>query len=311
LSSFLGFGVSYNDLFETDPVSFTKTVCPYISYYKSNTSTDYPTVCDKIKLIPYSEFQYQKYLNYMTNVFDPELFVFLKDLQPKDITTETLTILSNYNYPHKILQKLTVFGNIGVDPPKFNAIYKKIKGNYGIVVYSNFYNQGILPFSQFLKDKGINCTILKKGISDTTFNRIITDFKNKKIKVLLIHPDYTEGYTIWGARQLHLLEPISSFAKSVQIKGRVVRYRTHSHLPKNERSVDIYTWGMDSSSFIESFRSMIMFYKHWIRYFVKDISYNLVPNKLPGVIQSPDELILSQNKNMNFVQKLIETHCHI
>ena len=53
-----------------------------------------------------------------------------------------------------------------------------------------------------------------------------------------------EGVTLKGTAQLHVLEPVFNNQILKQIIGRVVRYKSHSHLNKESRHVNIYIWKM-------------------------------------------------------------------
>ena len=61
-------------------------------------------------------------------------------------------------------------------------------------------------------------------------------------QILLIHPEITEGVSLKGTRQMHLLEVPSNRSFYDQITARVIRYRSHSHLPEKDRKVEIYIW---------------------------------------------------------------------
>jgi hypothetical protein len=66
-----------------------------------------------------------------------------------------------------------IIGNIGPMPPKFVKIYEII-GEEPAVVYSNFYEEGILLFEQFLRQKTKTMPSLnppcRKSPSTTSYN---------------------------------------------------------------------------------------------------------------------------------------------
>lgn len=130
-------------------------------------------------------------------------------------------------------------------PAKFKHILSKIEGSHGpVVIYSHYYHNGLLLFKQFLDASGYKekYRIFHPTISKDQHAHIINEFNNNKIKILLLHPDITEGISLKGTRQLHFLDvPINSAMKQ-QIIGRAIRYRSHLHLPENEQYVEIYTW---------------------------------------------------------------------
>jgi hypothetical protein len=60
--------------------------------------------------------------------------------------------------------------------------------------------------------------------------------------LLLLHPSYFEGFSINGVRRFHILEPVTKFHIKEQLYTRVVRFKSHDHLPINERNVEIIQW---------------------------------------------------------------------
>lgn len=130
-------------------------------------------------------------------------------------------------------------------PEKFKRILATIEHSRGpVVVYSHYYYNGVLFFKQFLDASGYKekYRIVHPEMSKGQHAQVIHEFNNKKVKILLLHPEITEGISLKGVRQLHFLEvPINS-AMQQQIIGRAIRYRSHLHLPKNEQQVAIYIW---------------------------------------------------------------------
>ena len=112
----------------------------------------------------------------------------------------------------------------------------KIAKGKRAVFYSSSMEAGSKLFMLFLQDQEIEYIFLDNGITVQKMNSILEEFKNRTV-FLIIHPVYTEGITIKGAEQLHLMEPIWSFSKKQQVLARVARYRSHTHLPKTDRHV--------------------------------------------------------------------------
>lgn len=72
--------------------------------------------------------------------------------------------------------------------------------------------------------------------------KIIADYNSGKVKILLLHPEITEGISLKGTQYFHVLEPVLNNALLEQIIGRAVRYQSHSHLPEDKRHVRAYIW---------------------------------------------------------------------
>ncbi len=152
-------------------------------------------------------------------------------------------------------------------PNKFLEILK-ISENKQSVIYSNFYEKGILLFANFLENnnltyKNLKYKILMNNHSISEYNSIINEFKEGKIQYLLLHPDLKEGISILGTEQLHILEPLDNYAKFDQVCARVIRYNSHTHLPVKDRKVKIYQWITKTRSFA---KGLVDKFKGWKKY---------------------------------------------
>jgi superfamily II DNA or RNA helicase len=139
-----------------------------------------------------------------------------------------------------------IIGNIGPMPPKFVKLYEII-GEEPAVVYSNFYEEGILLFEQFLSQKTKTYAIIEPSMSQKSIDHILQRFKTTerskdRIQIILVHPLFTEGISLFECRQLHILEPMLNYAHYEQLVARVVRYKSHSMLPPEKRQVKVYVW---------------------------------------------------------------------
>ena len=145
---------------------------------------------------------------------------------------------------------------------KVNWVIDLVKRGGKSVVYSVFLDTGIALLKSRLNDAGIkyaeitgkqNATM--KEISKNRFNHFIPDSEsyNKKIMklglrdrelynvdVLLITKASAEGVDLIGTRNMVLMDGAWNEATIQQIVARAVRYKSHAHLPKNERYVNIY-----------------------------------------------------------------------
>jgi superfamily II DNA or RNA helicase len=176
--------------------------------------------------------------------------------------------------------------------PKFIEILK-ISENKQTVIYSNFYEKGILLFAKFLKDNNLSFKILIPNLDNNVQNNILDSFKNHKFQYLLLHPEFTEGISIIGANQLHILEPLNNYAKFEQLQYRVIRKNSHTHLPVKERKVDIYQWIATTSSL---FPLIIKKLKGWKEYSPQVIYWERL-NKYDEDL-SPDSIVFKNNNNI-------------
>ena len=73
-------------------------------------------------------------------------------------------------------------------------------------------------------------------------NKIIDNYNDRKIDVLLITSAGSESLDLKNTRSIHIMEPHWNESKINQIIGRAIRYNSHSNLPESERIVEIVKW---------------------------------------------------------------------
>ena len=147
---------------------------------------------------------------------------------------------------------------------KFKGIWDAIvdDGDSRVVVFSNFRNEGIDGFMEWLlKTKTFHRTgkrdyeyIVRKDVDGPTYEVVlwnndhfdaITKWQHKVddiTKILLISPMAREGLSLKGVRQFHLMEPSWNVSDETQAIGRAVRMTSHAHLPPSEQNVNVCRW---------------------------------------------------------------------
>ena len=69
-----------------------------------------------------------------------------------------------------------------------------------------------------------------------------TNLRGELVKALLITQTGAEGLNLVNVRQVHLLEPFWNYVRMEQVKGRAVRICSHTALPPEDRTVDIFSY---------------------------------------------------------------------
>ncbi len=129
------------------------------------------------------------------------------------------------------------------DFPKIDAIYKQIKkGPYPCVVYSNYLKNGVFALTPLLEKNNISYKTITGDTDDEKINQIVNAYNKGKYTVLLITSAGSESLDLKNTRQIHIMEPHWNESRIKQVIGRVIRYKSHSELPKKERKVTIYRW---------------------------------------------------------------------
>lgn len=281
----------------------------YISYFNYNyTQTDdYPKFKEFIKKVDYTPEQLSliiKMLGIPENLTDSE-YVMLElnnNIREAELFKDTYLLKSKYT------DKGRIVGNLFKNPKKFVEILKIISEGEQNVIYSNFYSSGINIFSEFLKTYKVKHTVFTDLMSTKQKIKVLKDFKDRKIKVLLLHPDFFEGISILGCSNLHILEPIGSSEVREQLYARVIRYHSHHHLPLSERKVSIYQWGVTLTNEINKIYQTKEIIGQWLHSDDPYFSiFKLISNFKDNF--SPDDMLLSRyavsgNFNKTFSEAL-------
>lgn len=199
-------------------------------------------------------------------------------------------------------------------PPKFIKAFETMEkaGFQGCVVYSEL--DGCMgAFARFLTDRSVPFTHLLSSMSNAEKQGVLDRFTDNKGGVLLLGIDMYFGITVRGARQLHVLEPIMSMMKRVQLYGRVARYRSHAHLPPSERTVTVFVHVATSNKYDPIMTTRIEAH-------LKTLNRHMLPGwadkvrgargtMLPDTF-TPDEIITQNDQNMDadIIAAFAESH---
>lgn len=203
-----------------------------------------------------------------------------------------------------------------VYPYKFQEALEIMLETKGpVVLYSHFYYNGLLLFKKFLDDNGQKgrYAILHPEYSIEKYENIVNDYNAGKIKFLLIHPEITEGISLVGTRQLHILETPYNKSFQEQVIGRAVRYRSHMHLPEKERHVNVHIWKPVFSR--ADLQHAVALRENWARNF-SELNYygertlvdinNTIKSSTPDSTAHTNKDTL--DSNMNSLEKLLQSH---
>jgi len=107
------------------------------------------------------------------------------------------------------------------------------------VVYSNYIGAGLKPYARQLKAEGVPFEMFTGGVTRKEKARIIKDYNAGKSPVLLVSSSGTEGLDLKGTRLVQVLEPHFNNSKIEQVVARGIRYKSHDHLPEEDRTVQV------------------------------------------------------------------------
>lgn len=105
------------------------------------------------------------------------------------------------------------------------------------VVYSNFLPSGINPYKQRLDDLKIPYGEFTGQMTKSVRDQLVRDYNENKLKALLLSSAGGEGLDLKGTNLIQLLEPHWNEEKMKQVIGRGIRFKSHDHLPEEQRKV--------------------------------------------------------------------------
>ena len=127
--------------------------------------------------------------------------------------------------------------------PKLQQAYQRLaKGiaenpAHRAVVYSNFLEAGLTPYESLLKQHGVPYGKFTGEIPKAERDQMVRDYNEGKLKALLLSSAGGEGLDLKGTRQIQVLEPHWNKEKLEQVIARGIRYKSHEHLPEDQRKV--------------------------------------------------------------------------
>lgn len=314
------------DIEKMDPL-----VRKYVSYFRFDETEfkDFPAQEVKIIDIPYNRQQYSFFLRLVEgDLPNHELQRLLKN-EPVKYDSDYVAINSSILHD-KIYSQIGAGRDIGnydffdktsgtVEAPKFLHLYNSLtKHPEQSVIYSNYFHTGILAFKDFLirhhyKEK---FAIIEPDLSIDEVNRIVSDYNNGSIKLLLLHPDITEGISLKGTQYLYILEPMINSNVQEQLIGRTRRFQSHSHLPPEKQIVHVRMYQSSSSTWSPELGSInrVNWFKRYreVAYMSRwGIGIAQIDKKFHDKALNPEEIAAVKLKtieaNFRDIQKLLTT----
>jgi len=127
--------------------------------------------------------------------------------------------------------------------PKIDAAAANLQRHLGenpnarAVVYSNYLDAGLRPYSERLSRAGVAHGLFTGDQTATERNEMVRRYNAGELKALLLSSAGGEGLDLKGTRLMQVLEPHWNDEKIKQVEGRGVRYQSHADLPEAERKV--------------------------------------------------------------------------
>lgn len=130
-----------------------------------------------------------------------------------------------------------------VEQPKIDRAVSELRTMLGqnprakAIVYSGYLDAGLNPYKALLDKHKIPYGEFTGAMSKTVRDQMVRDYNDNKIRALLLSRAGGEGLDLKGTRLIQLLEPHWNEEALKQVIGRGIRYKSHEHLPEDERKV--------------------------------------------------------------------------
>lgn len=231
-------GVSYRI---KNPEKFKSLTEGYVDYHAPGTE-HYPSVSHEIVEAPMDKEQLG-YYNFVLGQAGPALrWKIRQGLPPSKQEAKQLnTFLTGVR---QVSNSTKAFGGQGVSPKVGRALEELQKRHdedprFKGLVYSNFLDSGVKSYAAELEKRGIPHAVFSGELSDRERKQIVESYNADKIKALLISGAGAHGLDLKGTKLVQLLEPHWQNVRLEQAIGRAARYKSHEHLPENERHVHV------------------------------------------------------------------------
>lgn len=111
------------------------------------------------------------------------------------------------------------------------------------VIYSSFKTYGINIIKSMLYERGIRFTQVTGDMNEGQRRQAVRDYNSNSrssANILFITKAGAEGLDLKGTKIVIMLESGWNIPSELQIQGRAIRYGSHTHLPEDQRHVDVY-----------------------------------------------------------------------
>lgn len=224
--------------------SFRKAVGDKVDFYQAVDRSAYPSFSEETVDVPMSRRQQATY-DFVLGKY-PALLYKIRHGIPMGVT-ERRNFLAFLNAPRRITNHPGEFNASATDADatKIQQAAQEVVAhhaqdpNYRGVTYSAFLASGVHPMSRALTSAGIPHATFTGEMQQKDRKQMVQDYNTGKIKHLLISGAGAEGLDLKGTKLMQILEPHWNEELINQVKGRAIRYHSHSHLPSDERHVEI------------------------------------------------------------------------
>lgn len=329
-----------SDVRRINSKKLASVILPYMSYFDwekdrgkfSDYDANYPKKTFELKSVGYTKDQMELWIDYTYGRLSEDT---IAHRLRAFASAEEAKIRGDDVYKPETYQHLGLsIGNLpsltGMPSPKFKEMldtmtlnqaaspcsyrtYVKTRTYHGrtlwpTVVYSQFFENGILLFSDYLEANKVPHGILTPNMSGAMKRNVLNSFRRGKISVILLHPEVTEGVSILGGQLVLIMEPILLKAKRDQVIARPVRYKALNHLPVEQRFVRIVEFCSTVKKPGIWLLTVYYILRRWIQW-----SADVVVGRrfhLFDQTNVPDELVMKRQGQLELFQSQLTDYLH-
>jgi hypothetical protein len=168
----------------------------------------------------------------------------LTKTEAEDLNAFSSGLRQSANTPRPYVEDMADDEELAAAPKIQKAVEELVKArendpHFRGVVYSNYLDAGLKPYQRALEQRGVASGIFHGGLTPGQRRQLLDRFDRGDLPALLLSSSGAEGLDLKGTKLMQLLEPHFNPSKTDQVIARGIRYKSHDHLPEDERQVRV------------------------------------------------------------------------
>jgi superfamily II DNA or RNA helicase len=253
---------------KVDFKALNAVISPYVSFFDLTPGVDgVPTQTDTNEYLIYDGFQSGLWNKFIFDSLDKDDVAVVgtfddiwaddeadndKDDEDDDKDDEKDRVYVNKWTFKKYGRIISNSAPLGSFPEKFYIMFRNIMKHFSkagsnrrYVIHSE-YAKTIENVKKFLKERQAEVDFtfvhIRTTFSQAKIQEILTAYEAGGINIVILDPRFYEGISLLKTAQLHILDPPLEYFQYAQLKGRVVRMRSHADLPKSQQTVQFFNY---------------------------------------------------------------------
>ena len=219
-----------------------KALAPYVDVF--DTDVEKPERIEEYIEVPMEPGQEKVYRAVEGNIPANLRYKLRKNLPPSK--TESRMLNAFYTGARQVANTPKPFSTVYTAPgaklrTAANNLIEEYKANpsFRALVYSNYIEAGVLPYAELLDEAKVPYAIFDGSLTARQKKVIVDAYNKGDISVILGTGSASEGLDLKGTNMIQILEPHFNNARLEQVIGRGIRYKSHEHLPTEQRKVRV------------------------------------------------------------------------